>query len=165
MDATALHPEIVAELSVGRPKDTVVTILDDLSLSFERGCAAGGADLPSSHAAWVGSARRLSAEKLDHWGMSELVDDAKLLISELVTNGFRYGTGQRIVFHLVIGVDVLVMEVDDGSPGRPEIRRAGPDEEKGRGMAIIDAVAASWGVSADATRTWCALRAPLGPRG
>jgi anti-sigma regulatory factor (Ser/Thr protein kinase) len=108
----------------------------------------------------VGNLRRIGAKKLHAWGLAVLADDAQLLISELVTNGLRHGTGHQIVFRLVIGVDMLVMEVDDGSPGRPEVRDASFDEENGRGMFLIDALAASWGVSADGTRTWCTLTKP-----
>ncbi|MEV0375273.1 hypothetical protein AB0I10_36820 [Streptomyces sp. NPDC050636] len=58
--------------------------------------------------------------------------------------------------------DVVVMEVDDGSPARPEVRDADvdADEESGRGMLFIAVVANRWGVSEDETTTWCTLTSP-----
>jgi len=104
--------------------------------------------------------RRLADAKLRLWGMAALVDDTRLVISELVTNALRYGAGRQIVFRLAIGTRALVVVVDDGSPGRPEARQADVDAENGRGLAIVSALAASWGVSDDGRRTWCVLTLP-----
>jgi hypothetical protein len=37
------------------------------------------------------------------------------------------------------------IEVTDPSMDAPQMRCAGPDDEKGRGLAIIDALADDWG--------------------
>ncbi|MBY8889213.1 ATP-binding protein [Streptomyces sp. PTM05] len=116
--------------------------------------------MPDAAAVWVGRLRRIGRAKLNAWGLTALVDDAQLLISELVTNGLRHSTEQQITFRLVVGTDVLVMEVDDGSPALPRLRQADSDALDGRGLLLVDAVAASWGVSSDGTRTWCTLKFP-----
>ena len=48
---------------------------------------------------------------------------------------------------------------DAGGPGAPVVRAAGRDGEHGRGLAIIEAVAADWGTRATSTgrSTWCRL--------
>ncbi|MET7903945.1 ATP-binding protein [Streptomyces sp. NPDC005355] len=38
------------------------------------------------------------------------------------------------------------MEVSDPREGRPGIAEATPDDESGRGLAIVDALAEAWGV-------------------
>jgi hypothetical protein len=140
------------------PAGAAPVILDDLSLSIEREPVSGAWDLPDSTAVWVGRLRRIGTARLKAWGLSALVDDTQLLISALVTNGFRYGTGTQIGFRLVITADRVVMEVDDGSADRPEVHRPGLDEERGRGVLLISTLAAAWGVSVDGTRTWCVLK-------
>ncbi|MFE2842556.1 ATP-binding protein [Streptomyces scopuliridis] len=160
MAIAALGPEILEELRVGSTSSAIPPVLDDLSLAIERECPAVDGEVPSTTAIWVGRLRRIGRAKLNAWGLSALVDDAELLISELVTNGFKHGAGQQITFRLVIGADVLVLEVDDGSHALPLLRDAGPDALNGRGLFIVDALAASWGVSPDGTRTWCTLKLP-----
>lgn len=148
----------------GIPDLLVPTVVDDWSLVVEHWAAHQGHDVLASTAVWVGHLRRIGAQKLSACGLSSLVDDAQVLISELLTNGFRHGAGHQVVFRLVITTDMVVIEVDDGSPGRPEVHEAGADEESGRGMFLVNALADSWGVSEDGTRTWCVLAAPASTR-
>jgi anti-sigma regulatory factor (Ser/Thr protein kinase) len=133
-----------------------------MTLAIER--LADRERMPSSCAIWVGNLRRIGAHRLSAHGLSSLVDNAELLISELVTNALQHGAGERIVFHLVITVDMVMIEVDDGSPCRPVVRSAGDFEESGRGMLLVSALADSWGVSPDGTRTWCTLATPASAR-
>ncbi|MFF0698551.1 ATP-binding protein [Streptomyces tendae] len=51
----------------------------------------------------------------------------------------------------------VVIEVDDGSPCTPVLRCPGPDDESGRGLLLVQALAEAWGVSPDGTTTWCTL--------
>ncbi|MEK8144013.1 hypothetical protein NKH18_25075 [Streptomyces sp. M10(2022)] len=48
----------------------------------------------------------------------------------------------------------------DGSPAMPVLSVAGSDEESGRGLALVDVIAESWGVTEDGTCTWCCLSVP-----
>ena len=136
------------------------TARDQLILQIERDPKSQRVPLPEHEALWVGQLRRTGAAKVRHCGYPGLVESAELLISELVTNALRYGTGEAVVFRLVLVADAFVIEVDDGSPGRPQVREAGPEEESGRGMLLVSAVADEWGVSPDGTRTWCVLKVP-----
>lgn len=158
MAVSALAPEALADLHTGSP-DVFPTVLDDLSLTIARDCPSAGAAVSTSSGRWVGRLRRITGARLRLWGLEAFVDDTQLLVSELVTNGLRHGTCSQVVFRLVIGVDALMVEVDDGSPGpRAHTRQAGPDSENGRGLVLVSALATAWGVSDDGTRTWCVVR-------
>ncbi|MQY11445.1 hypothetical protein SRB5_15630 [Streptomyces sp. RB5] len=161
MAVAVLTPEILDALRAGNASTSAIpAVLDDLSLTVERECPQSPGEVPEATAAWVGRLRRIGGRKLRSWGLDALIDDAQLLISELVTNGFRYGTEQQITFRLVIGTEVLVLQVDDGSPELPQIRDADPHAVSGRGLLLVDAVATAWGVSGDGRQTWCTLRFP-----
>lgn len=166
MVVAARAPEVLELYAAGRPPGASSTVVDDLSLTISREGPPSDGHLPCSTARWVGRLRRIAGAKLRVWGLAALVDDTQLLISELVTNALQHGTHDRIVFRLVIGTDALVVEVDDGSPGRrPTVRTADSDAENGRGLVLVDALATSWGVSEDGTRTWCALKATAPEQG
>jgi anti-sigma regulatory factor (Ser/Thr protein kinase) len=89
--------------------------------------------------------------------LPRLVETAELVTSELVTNALRYGIGADIGMRLYLSATHLVIEVRDGSPDLPVLRRAKPGDEDGRGLVLVDAMADDWGTSPDGTRTWCSL--------
>ena len=76
----------------------------------------------------------------------ECAEHAVLLTSEVVTNALRHGTGQVRVDCDADDVVVRV-EVGDDDGGRPHVRRVGTDDESGRGMFLVDALASAWGVT------------------
>lgn len=164
MAATARAPEVLVGRNAARPEDVLPAVLDDFSLVIDHEGPTVGGQVPSSTARWVGRIRRIADAKLRLWGMTVLVDDALLVISALVTNGLRYATCRQIVFRLASGAQTLVVVVDDGSPGRPEPQQIDLDAENGRGLAIVSALAVSWGVSDDGTCTWCVLTVPTARR-
>jgi hypothetical protein len=104
--------------------------------------------------------RRISAAHLRLWGIGSCTDTAGLLISELVTNAIRYGETEDISFSLSYWRGELRVEVADGTPGRPQVKSPTEDEESGRGMLIVEALAEDWGTSADGTLTWCTIAVP-----
>lgn len=74
-------------------------------------------------------------------------DTAVLLTSETVTNAFLHGRSQA---RLVVTYDGdLLVEVGDDDARRPSVLAGRPDASSGRGMAILDGMAASWGVLDD----------------
>ncbi|MFI1359537.1 ATP-binding protein [Streptomyces sp. NPDC020898] len=103
--------------------------------------------------------RRIGAAHLRLWGLNCCVDTANLLISELVTNAVRYGT-ENISISVSYWKGEVRIEVSDGSPDRPEVKRPEVDEESGRGMLIVEALSEDWGTSPDGTRTWCTIAVP-----
>ncbi|MDB1086732.1 ATP-binding protein [Streptomyces sp. ACA25] len=97
----------------------------------------------------VAVARGLVARQLVLWGQPGLVDSAVLIVSELATNVVRHAGGAGGTFALTLRLETgaLVVEVSDcGRQGRPEPREAGTEEESGRGLALVGALAQTWGV-------------------
>lgn len=84
------------------------------------------------------------------WGLQHLAETAELLVSELVTNAIQ--ASQRLtltsppVVHLWLVRDQnsITVCVWDASPDMPVRHDAGPDEESGRCLMIIDAVSSDW---------------------
>lgn len=103
-------------------------------------------DLPADSRA-AGRARRLITQLLASWGRPEDSEVAQLLVSEVVTNAVRHaGRGQALEIR-VTADDVRVrIAVGDGSTLRPVPRAPRDDEESGRGMRLVAALASEWGV-------------------
>lgn len=82
------------------------------------------------------------------WSMEALHDDAGLVVTELAANAVRHCTGGTF--------DVSVLRVDrgvrisvtDSCSKKPRTRAVSVDDEHGRGMIIVQSLAASWGVKA-----------------
>lgn len=92
----------------------------------------------------------------------QLRADAVLLVSELVTNAVRYGSGQ-IGLSVGRGPSWLDVGVHDFGPGMPApVELTDPTQPTGRGLHLVDALAERWGVLADRGQTgktvWFQLR-------
>ncbi|QIQ03724.1 ATP-binding protein [Streptomyces liangshanensis] len=76
---------------------------------------------------------------------------AALLLSELVTNALRHGSppGRQIAVTLHRAEGLLRLEVEDAGDRLPRPRTAEPDldDECGRGLALVAALADDWGVA------------------
>ena len=94
------------------------------------------------------AARNAVATQLTEcWGAPEnLVDTARIVVSELVTNAVRYAGGAYMTVRLIRDDDKLIIEVADFSSNAPRPRLAGWFEESGRGLLIIAQVTGHWGV-------------------
>jgi hypothetical protein len=86
------------------------------------------------------------------------VDDAVLVVDELVSNAHQRGQSPRAC-RLTLDEQgrYLRVEVDDASPLRPRIRTA--DESGGRGLLLVDRLAPAWGVTyqAHSKTVWAEL--------
>lgn len=92
-----------------------------------------------------GEARHAVARFLARADLPQLIDDAQLLVSELVTNAVRHARGP-IAVHAHVRDGFLHLEVGDADPDLlPERREAQPEEESGRGIDLVDKLAARWG--------------------
>jgi hypothetical protein len=93
------------------------------------------------------------------WQMRGLRDVAELVVSELVTNVVvaatepdgktpKYFDGMLPVYQVGLFTDraELRIEVFDTVPGTPTLRNASPDDEHGRGLALVKAMTGGrWG--------------------
>jgi anti-sigma regulatory factor (Ser/Thr protein kinase) len=116
----------------------------------------------------------LARRSLGDWYGAKLQADelhlAKLLTSELVTNAVLHGQG-RITLAARLRETRLVVEVADEGTGfeyAARTRRYAP--VRGRGLAIISAESAGWGIADGAAQVWFELAvavpapAPTAPR-
>ncbi|WP_416486204.1 SpoIIE family protein phosphatase [Streptomyces sp. CL12] len=120
----------------------------------------------------VATARSFVRDTLQGWGFADIVDDAVVLTSELVTNA---------VVHAGTHAEVLCLRTDDGvrievSDQYPEREvplqnsaspMASPDREGGRGLQLCAALATRWGVDYTPTHkhVWFQLNLPERPVG
>jgi anti-sigma regulatory factor (Ser/Thr protein kinase) len=109
--------------------------------------------------AGVGEARRqLRKELYDRGAPDAVVDDAVLILSELLSNACRHGRpiegdesapgdcGIRAAWHLDEG-GLLTLEVTDGGgPTRPRPSSPSLTARGGRGLGIVSALSLDWGV-------------------
>lgn len=75
---------------------------------------------------------------------NELLDDALLLITELVTNSVAHGSPQ-LMLSIDCGDAGLLVRVRDGALTLPQRRPAHADDEGGRGLNILQQLSHSWG--------------------
>ncbi|MFJ6392188.1 SpoIIE family protein phosphatase [Streptomyces sp. NPDC091972] len=120
----------------------------------------------------VATARSFVRDTLQGWGFADIVDDAVVLTSELVTNA---------VVHAGTSADVLCLRSDDGvrievADRYPEreiplqgqaVNMGNLDREGGRGLQLCAALAGRWGVEYTPThkQVWFQLDLPERPVG
>ncbi len=90
-------------------------------------------------------ARRFTARTLRSWGVTEELDVALLVVSELVTNAIAHTQGE-VQLDLTLAGDRLRIAVNDASPRTP-VKPASVDWEAtgGRGLLLVEAMSSSWG--------------------
>ncbi|MET9295577.1 ATP-binding protein [Streptomyces sp. NPDC003077] len=95
-------------------------------------------------------------------GAGERAEEVLLCVSELVTNALVHGVPPGRGFRLqlwVTGDGALRVEVHDSGEGRPRAGAvpAGAEEEAGRGLMLVEALADKWGVGerAPGKIVWC----------
>lgn len=106
-------------------------------------------DLPAEPGS-VAHARTAVRGVLEAWQKGAVVDDAVLVVSELVTNAVLHAPGtDSLELEIVDLADGVRVQLADGSAVRPVIRElaSGPDlsSEHGRGLVIVQALARRWG--------------------
>jgi anti-sigma regulatory factor (Ser/Thr protein kinase) len=109
-------------------------------------------------APWV--ARRSLADWLGAVLGRDELHTVKLLASELVTNAVLHGRGTILLRAQLDEDRVLVDVTDEGEEFHHEVRRQEFEQLHGRGLAIVDAEASSWGIDEGTTRVWFELEHP-----
>ncbi|MER6124158.1 PAS domain S-box protein [Streptomyces sp. NPDC001795] len=96
---------------------------------------------------------------LGAWGCANSLDDARLLLSEVLTNAVQHAPGP-IGVHVCRTDTDLTVEISDRSPHLPQPRLAAEDEESGRGLLLVRALADDWGVrpTDEGKTTWFSLK-------
>ena len=108
-----------------------------------------------------GAARRFLRDAACSTHNARVLDDAVLLVSELVTNALLHGTPPITVHVECDGGRELLVSVTDENPRSPVLRDGGPEDESGRGIRLADVVSDRWGVSKhpdDGKKVWFRLQ-------
>lgn len=107
--------------------------------------------------------RELKSWMLGEGSSREHVEDARVVISELVGNAVRHAQplpdGTLLVAWRATGEGLEVSVTDGGSGTRPHKVHAGSSALAGRGMAIVESLALTWW--AEQTRSRCTVHALL----
>lgn len=120
----------------------------------------------------VATARSFVRDTLQGWGFTDIVDDAVVLTSELVTNAVVHaGTSAEVL--CLRNEDGVRIEVADRYPEREiPVQPTGlsigsPEREGGRGLQLCAALATRWGVEYTPTHkhVWFQLDLPERPVG
>jgi len=97
----------------------------------------------------VPCARLHAIHVLHEWGLRDLADDAQMIVSELITNAIDVSRllpeRPPVSLRLLAGEKSLLIEVWDHSPLDLEPREADADDECGRGLTVVAALADRWG--------------------
>lgn len=119
------------------------------------------------------AARDFTMATLQGWDLDDVIAEAVLVATELVTNAIRHG-GCCAVAEPAPGMQVngqvelawqrdasrVICVVTDGSANPPVLVPADPDSECGRGLQVVQALASSWGwmmLGATQKAVWAAL--------
>lgn len=145
-DVEPLADAVLAALDAGGDDDTallLVRVPDDVD---SRSLTAV-VHVPRERALLF-DVRARARELMRSWALlPEVVDTATLLASEMVTNGLVHGRGD-VELRLRLTRDRLVLEALDEGRHMPRRRRANDDDEGGRGLHLVAALADRWGFRA-----------------
>lgn len=109
------------------------------------------------------AARDFTKAALRDWELSDLADDAAVIASELVTNAIQHcGPHALVEMAWQRHADQVTCLVTDRNPNLPVLAPpADPDAESGRGLWVVQALAADWGwmtLGSGAKAVWASLR-------
>ena len=112
----------------------------------------------------AGLVRTLTKTRLHNWGYMHISDDAFLIASELIANAVAATPGEEIRYQFSRDVCGVLIAVWDSSPELPQARpiveltldtldvsKEHWDDNGGRGLSLVAALAASCGHTPDPT--------------
>lgn len=112
------------------------------------------------------AARDFTKATLIDWQLEDLITEAVLIASELVTNAIRHGgccgDGAPVELTWQRQASRVVCVVTDCNSRPPVLGAADQDAESGRGLQVVAALAANWGwmLLGDSSKAvWAALTA------
>jgi CheY-like chemotaxis protein len=142
-------------------KDAELDYLVDLLVSVGRPPESEAVlDLPHALTS-ASAARRFVTEKVNEWGLEDLLDDALLVASELAANAVTHADSPCRI-RLCLNATTLRIDVVDTGAGTPEPQPQSWTEEHGRGLHLVDALTSAWGLElvTEGKLVWAELQRP-----
>ena len=102
---------------------------------------------------WLAECLRLDFDRRD-------LEDAKLLLTELVTNAFVHGCGSIEIRAEADENCVLIEVIDQGKGFKGPAAERDADRIGGWGLDIVNAVASHWGIHEGTSHVWFELERP-----
>ncbi|MFD0393933.1 ATP-binding protein [Streptomyces nogalater] len=93
------------------------------------------------------AARHFVVDVLKDWGTVSMLDDAALVVTELVNNALRHTRtpNVRVIVRRMPSDAIRLIVIDKHPELWPALQSAGPLNSGGRGLALVDAVTKAWG--------------------
>ena len=106
-------------------------------------------------------ARKTVGDQLWAWGLSQLVDDAELITSELVTNAIEHGTGQIELRMYALPDRVRISVLDEDVNSIPQVALNRGLQIGGRGLSLVEQISLAWGheIGQNGKEVWAELPA------
>lgn len=103
-------------------------------------------------------ARRQAREQLASIFLPDALDTVALLVTELVTNAILHAR-TPLLLQIETRPHHVRLCVEDASDQQPELRSYASDAVTGRGLALVEALASSWGVESTSSGkvVWCEI--------
>jgi CheY-like chemotaxis protein/anti-sigma regulatory factor (Ser/Thr protein kinase) len=104
-------------------------------------------------------ARTFTVAALEEWGVTGIVDDVLLVVTELVNNAVTHAMSECELRISINPLSLRVEVIDQGS-GTPDPLPPSPTRNHGRGLHLVDALTAAWGfepVKAGGKVVWAEL--------
>lgn len=140
----ALADEVMSQLSEEEGDDDVALLLIRVPADVDARSRTVRVDVPRERALLV-DVRSQARSAMRSWMLlDEVVDTATVVASELATNALVHGRG-RVELRLRLTRDRLVVESVDSGHHMPRRRRAGDEDEGGRGLHLVAELADRWG--------------------
>ncbi|MCI0635617.1 MAG: ATP-binding protein [Actinobacteria bacterium] len=93
-------------------------------------------------------------DRLEDSVEQSMLEDLRLLVSEVVTNSIRHGPGGQIVeLRVSVNRRVVRVEVEDAGSGFEPPVNQDAERTAGWGLMLVDRLADRWGVSSARTTT------------
>ncbi|MFI6800547.1 ATP-binding protein [Streptosporangium canum] len=99
----------------------------------------------------ITEARRFITVFLRNW---PCVEDAELIVSELATNAVRHSDSGRFGGRFTVSIEadrsrLWLSVLDEGGPRSPRVLPPLASGENGRGLVLVNELAAAWGITGD----------------
>jgi hypothetical protein len=107
-------------------------------------------------------ARAVVREACELWDLPRLIDDAVLVVSELVENAVRHAHSESVL-RVELRPSGLSLAVRDDDPTPPVLQWPDPDVPGHRGVQLVDRISVAWGcaLSSDGGKiVWAVLGLP-----